>query len=93
MRALILGVLVAAAGCFSPDQPACQFSCALPPHACPANYVCRADNYCHRKDSTGLCMGFPLSEAGTPDAHPDAHPDASMPDAPIDALVVDASDD
>ena len=43
-------------GCFSPDKPACAFSCATPPHTCPAGWTCGTDDVCHNPDSTGLCL-------------------------------------
>jgi hypothetical protein len=43
------------AGCFTPLQPGCAFSCAVD-HLCPANYVCGDDGFCHRADGMGVCL-------------------------------------
>ncbi len=55
MRALLL---VAAAtllpACFKIDEPPCAFSCS-DTGACPDNYTCASDGYCHRKDYAGVC--------------------------------------
>jgi hypothetical protein len=48
----------AAAGCFTPLQPGCAFSCAVD-HLCPANYVCADDGFCHRADDAGVCLLSP----------------------------------
>jgi hypothetical protein len=50
LRALLL--LVLAAGCFSPHQPPCAFSCA-DDGICPSGYSCQADGVCHRADDGG----------------------------------------
>ncbi len=34
------------AGCYSPAQPACGFTCTQ--GACPEGYFCAADLYCHK---------------------------------------------
>ncbi len=60
-----LGAAVPA--CFKPDHPACAFSCADPPHACPSGYTCGADNLCHDPLNTGFCLIEP-ADAATPDA-------------------------
>jgi hypothetical protein len=52
--AALLAALVA--GCFSPRQPPCAFSCATPPHSCPSQYACADDGFCHRDDDSGTCM-------------------------------------
>ena len=67
---LIAAALAAiVASCFSPDQPACAFSCATT-HTCPTSYVCAPDGFCHRADAQGLCTL-------TPDASSDSSSDAS----------------
>jgi len=61
--ALALGVAGAAfAGCFSPQQPACAFSCG-PAGECPADYTCGADDLCHRNDGVGQCLLAPQDAA------------------------------
>lgn len=66
---LALALAVAAAACFSPQQPACAFSCG-PAGACPADFTCASDNLCHRNDGHGLCLLAP--QDGGPDASDDA---------------------
>jgi hypothetical protein len=41
--------------CFSPQQPACAFSCAMPPGSCPSGYTCGADQICHSDNNQGEC--------------------------------------
>jgi hypothetical protein len=65
--AAALALLVSAAlfsACFSPQQPPCAFSCAMPPNACPSGYTCGADRICHSDHNQGEC---PLGgqDAGT----------------------------
>jgi hypothetical protein len=62
MRALMLAILLAIPtvtliGCFEFDEPVCSFKCATAggPDACPEDYECRSDGYCHRHDSTEVC--------------------------------------
>jgi len=75
------------ASCFSPDEPVCAYACG-DNGVCPDNYECRADNYCHKLGSTGIC---PYPDASVP---PDllnvdlAGLDMSMP---IDMAVPDMS--
>ena len=57
-----------AAGCFSPQQPGCAFSCANPPHACPASYECGDDGFCHRSDGLGYCNLGASTDAAAGDA-------------------------
>ncbi len=71
---LALALAVAAAACFSPQQPACAFSCG-PAGACPADFTCAADNLCHRNDGHGLCLLPPQDGGETSDAHDAASPD------------------
>lgn len=65
LRALLLLVLAAAAvaGCFSPHQPPCAFSCA-DDGICPSGYSCQADGVCHRDDGQGTCGILPQVDAG-----------------------------
>lgn len=66
LRALLLLVLAAAAvaGCFSPHQPPCAFSCA-DDGICPSGYSCQADGVCHRSDDGGgICDIPPQVDAG-----------------------------
>lgn len=94
-RLLAILPLLALAGCFSPDEPLCVFSCAEQPKECPSGYECRADNFCHKIGTSGLCPGFSNADASIDASMPDAPmPDASIDgsiDAPIDAAI-DAAD-
>jgi len=67
--AALLAALVA--GCFSPRQPACAFSCAAPPHSCPPQYACADDGFCHRAGDSGECM-FDVDAAPATDAAGDS---------------------
>ena len=66
--AVALGALAATAGCFTPLQPGCAFSCAAD-HVCPSGYACADDGFCHRTDDAGVCLLTP------PDASADATSD------------------
>jgi len=57
--AAMLGALAASAGCFSPREPACAFSCATD-GACPTSYVCRSDGLCHRQEQDDSAAACPL---------------------------------
>jgi hypothetical protein len=54
-----------AGGCFKPDNPACAFSCATPPHDCPTGWTCGADLVCHNPNSAGQCLI--TTDAAAPD--------------------------
>jgi hypothetical protein len=54
LRIALLLALASAAGCFSPRQPSCAFSCATD-GLCPSGYSCQADGVCHRDDSQDTC--------------------------------------
>ena len=56
MRALWL-VCLFAAGCFSVHEPPCSYACG-PSGACPSDYQCLADGYCHKSGNTESC-GYP----------------------------------
>jgi len=56
-RSLAL-LLFGLAGCFSPKQPACAFSCA-DDGICPAGYSCQTDGVCHRDDDPGGACAIP----------------------------------
>jgi hypothetical protein len=62
----VLLAALAAPGCFSPDKPACAFSCVVAPFGCPPGFSCGADGLCHDPSSTGLCLIEPL-DGGGPD--------------------------
>jgi hypothetical protein len=60
-------ILAALAGCYSPPEPDCGFACG-PGDACPADYTCARDHYCHRNGASSTLV------CGTPDAAVDAPP-------------------
>ena len=62
-RGLLLAALLAGAGCFSPNQPACAFSC-VDDGACPSGYSCQADGVCHRDDDSGATCDIPSQVDG-----------------------------
>ncbi len=67
--ALVVSVLSAAsAGCFSPHQPACAFSC-VDDGRCPADYTCADDGLCHRDDGTGTCDLPSQTDGGNDTSH------------------------
>ncbi|HEX4459641.1 MAG TPA: hypothetical protein VIA18_16795 [Polyangia bacterium] len=73
------------AGCFNPDRPSCSFVCSGSAPACPDQYECRADNYCHLIGNTDVC-GFsdaatePLDLSATPSDMLTATTDAGTTD-------------
>ena len=71
--ALFLGSLLAGS-CFSPNQPACAFSCAQA-GLCPDGYTCGSDKICHKDGTTDTC---PLGDGAAPDSM--SSPDAAMHD-------------
>jgi hypothetical protein len=75
---LALALAVAAAACFSPQQPACAFSCG-PAAACPVDYTCGGDGLCHRDDGHGLCLLAP-QDGGSDAAETGDANDAASPD-------------
>jgi hypothetical protein len=71
LLAVALGLCAAALpACFSPQQPACAFSCARD-GLCPPGYVCGGDGLCHRADGVGHCLLTP-ADAGDAGADGDA---------------------
>ena len=62
-----VAALALAAGCFSPTQPACAFSCATD-GLCPTAYTCRSDGLCHRADGVGVCLLDPDDAGAATDA-------------------------
>jgi hypothetical protein len=106
---LALGGALAGAiipGCYEIPRPACGFLCG-PGGACPDQYSCAADMYCHRNGTAPdlVCAhadaALPVdatadSPADAADAAIDAAPDAPVdasPDAPIDADLDAPADD
>jgi hypothetical protein len=66
--AVLLLAAAGAAGCFTPMQPACAFSCAVD-HVCPPSYACGDDGFCHRTDDGGgaCLLSAPDGSADTQD--------------------------
>jgi hypothetical protein len=63
MQKILVVLLLACAGCFSPDEPICSFACADSEPKCPVDYVCMTDGYCHLNGHSETC-GF--SDAAVP---------------------------
>jgi hypothetical protein len=83
LRIALLLAVAATAGCYSPKQPPCAFSCA-DDGLCPSGYTCQADGVCHRDDSQGTCdipSQIDAGDAGSSDAGSD---DAGTSDAGTD---------
>jgi hypothetical protein len=57
MRVAWLGVL-ALAGCYTPYEPACGFTCGSG-GACPDGYTCQADHVCHKAGTNVACSNGP----------------------------------
>lgn len=83
------GALVAA--CYDVPRPACGFVCG-PDGACPDDYTCANDRYCHRNGAPDDLVCRTVDAALPIDAAPDAAPDAgdAAPDGPADAALADA---
>ena len=92
--ALLVGAAGAiVASCYDVPEPDCGFICG-PSEACPNDYTCADDHYCHRVGALpGLVCAPPdaprsvtdaAADAAALDAMPDAAADA-MPDAAVDA--------
>lgn len=52
---LLGGLLLALSRCFNPTLPDCSYRCGTQDPACPPEYECRQDRYCHLKGSTAAC--------------------------------------
>jgi|KBSMisStaDraftv2_1062788.scaffolds.fasta_scaffold431549_2 hypothetical protein len=76
---LASAVFAGAAGCFSPPEPPCAFSCAED-GLCPSGYSCQADGICHRDGDQRSCDIPPQADASATDAD-----DASAADTSADA--------
>jgi hypothetical protein len=81
LRPLLASIAIAAAvaGCFSPAQPPCAFSCA-DDGLCPSGYSCQSDGICHRDGDQRSCDIPPQADASATDAD-----DASAADTSADA--------
>jgi hypothetical protein len=51
-----LALAVAFSGCFNVDKPTCSYACSDTTPACPDDYECRTDGYCHLVGTTAECM-------------------------------------
>jgi len=74
---LAIGLLATAAGCFSPREAPCAFTCVSADKRCPDGYLCGDDGLCHRVTAPGD-EGVCLLNA------PDAGPVALASDASVD---------
>jgi hypothetical protein len=63
LRIALLLAAAVTAGCFSPRQPPCAFSCA-DDGLCPTGYSCHADGVCHRDDGPDTCDIASQTDAG-----------------------------
>jgi hypothetical protein len=50
-------------GCFNVDKPTCSYACSDTTPACPDDYECRTDGYCHLVGTTDACL---FSDAAMP---------------------------
>ena len=57
-------LLLGASRCFAPTYADCAFRCGPSEPACPPEYVCGADRFCHLPSSTNVCL-FPADLATT----------------------------
>jgi len=62
----VVGGTLPVTGCFSPEQPACAFSCAEPPNRCPESYTCGDDLLCHRTGAETACPLSPPHDGSSP---------------------------
>ncbi len=84
----LIGAGLIATSCYDLPEPDCGFRCGSN-GACPTDYTCAADHYCHRVGTPDTLV------CGTPDAAVDAPPDAptdTATDAPADAAADAATD-
>src|SRR5581483_6372471 len=74
MKRFLLAIPLLLAGCFNVDERPCTFACG-PGGACPDDYTCLNDGYCHLHGQPGDC----------------AYSDLAMPDlpAPVDQAAPD----
>jgi hypothetical protein len=71
----LAAVVAAGAGCFSPSQPPCAFSCAADGD-CPSGYTCEADGVCHHEGDQGTCNIPPQNDAAQDTGSDDAGADS-----------------
>lgn len=45
--------------CFAPSYADCAFRCGPTAPVCPDEYECRADGYCHLRDTDAVCASAP----------------------------------
>jgi hypothetical protein len=79
MRLALLALLLS--GCFSVDDRTCTYACG-PNSACPDDYVCMPDGYCHLHGNTNEC-GYPDAAMAPSDmsaAAPSSEPDIAAID-------------
>lgn len=72
--------------CFSPDLPVCSFQCYG--SACPQDYECRDDGYCHLIGTTAAC-NFP-TDLRTPAAPDLNRPDGGTPGSDMEGADMEA---
>ena len=63
VAAFALAITAGFGGCFNVDKPTCSYSCSDTTPACPDDYECRSDGYCHLTGTTAECS---FSDAAVP---------------------------
>ncbi len=79
LGSMLLSGLLLLSRCFNPQLPACSFICNSSDGggpACPAEYECRSDGYCHLRGSTESCP-YSMDLSPAPDLWSNA--DMSVP--------------
>jgi hypothetical protein len=64
----LLALSTAVAGCFSPREAPCAFTCVSAEKLCPEGYLCGDDGLCHRitaPGDEGICLLNPPPDGGT----------------------------
>lgn len=91
IRYVAVSAVMMLVGCFKTPTPECSFACG-PNSACPADYTCAADNFCHLRlanNQLGACE-FPADAARIDAVAIDSRPDAAIDAAPDAAPVCPA---
>lgn len=63
----LIALTTAMAGCFSPREAPCAFTCVSAEKLCPEGYLCGEDGLCHRitaPGDEGICL-LNAPDAGT----------------------------
>jgi hypothetical protein len=70
IAAVAVAAALAVAACYAPDLPPCTVTCVPGGVACPAEFTCAADGYCHDIGDTASCtmsttLSVTISGAGS----------------------------